>query len=217
MRLGMPRPAASVAAAVLVAVAIFAFFGHAFLNYDSFYALVWGKDVVHGIAPDYKVPVAPTPHPLAIAVGAILSPFGDSAEDVFLALVLLAMGAIAVALYRLGRELYAWPVGLLAAAIYATRVPPDNFGIRGYVDLPAIAFILWAAVLEARRPRRGWPVLVLLGLAGLLRPEAWLFIAAYWLWLFPALDWPARLRFAALAAAAPVIWGVSDLLVTGDA
>jgi hypothetical protein len=85
------------------------------------------------------------------------------------------------------------------------------------VDLPAIAFIVWAAVLEARRPRRGWPVLVLLGLAGLLRPEAWLFIAAYWLWLFPALDWPARLRYAALAAAAPAIWLLSDLLVTGDA
>jgi hypothetical protein len=213
----MPRPLASAVAAVLVAVAIFAFFGHAFLNYDSFYALVWGKDLVHGIGPDYKVPIAPTPHPLATAVGALLSPFGDSAEDLFLALVLLAMGAIAVALYRLGRELYSWPVGLLAAAIYATRVPPDNFGIRGYVDLPAIAFVLWAAVLEARRPRRGWPVLVLLGLAGLLRPEAWLFIAAYWLWLFPALDWPGRLRYAALAAAAPVIWGVSDLLVTGDA
>jgi hypothetical protein len=217
LRRRIPSPLASAVAAVLVAGAIFAFFGHAFLNYDSFYALVWGKDLVHGIAPDYKVPVAPTPHPLAIAVGAALSPFGDGAEDLFLAIVLLAMGFLAVALYRLGRQLYAWPVGLLAAAIYATRVPPANFGIRGYVDLPAIAFVLWAAVLEARRPRRGWPVLVLLGLAGLLRPEAWLFIGAYWLWLFPALDWPAGLRSAALAAAAPVIWGVSDLLVTGDA
>src|SRR3954449_4694011 len=97
-------------AALVVAAVIFAFFGHAFLNYDSFYALVWGKDLVHGIAPDYEVPVAPTPHPLATAVGMVLSPFGDSAEDLFLALVLLAMGALAVGLYRLGRELYAWPV-----------------------------------------------------------------------------------------------------------
>src|SRR5947208_663758 len=217
LRRRMPQPVASAVAAVLGAVAIFAFFGHAFLNYDSFYALVWGKDLVHGIAPDYQVPVAPTPHPLATAAGMALSPFGDGAEDLFLALVLLAVGALAVGLCRLGRELYAWPVGLMAAAIYATRVPPDNFGIRGYVDLASIAFVVWAAVLEARRPRRGWPVLVLLGLAGLLRPEAWLFIAAYWLWLFPALDWPGRVRYAALAAAAPAIWGVSDLPVTGDA
>src|SRR3954453_9544737 len=213
----MPKSVGGAVAAVLVAVAIFAFFGHAFLNYDSFYALVWGKDLVHGIAPDYKVPVAPTPHPLAIAVGAALSPFGDSAEDLFLALVILSMGALGVALYRLGRELYDWPVGLFAAVIYLTRAPPANFGHRAYVDLPTIAFILWAAVLEARRPRRGWPVLVLLGLAGLLRPEAWLFIAAYLLWLFPALAWPGRMRYAPLAAAAPLIWGVSDLLVTGDA
>ena len=160
----------------------------------------------------------PTPHPLAIAVGMPVSTiFGDHAEDVMLGLVIVAIGFLVVGLYRLGSELFAWPVGVLAAAIFATRVPPLNFGIRGYVDLPAIAFVVWGAVLESRRPRRGWPVLVLLGLAGLLRPEAWLYAGAYWLWLFPARDWPARLRLLALAAAAPVIWGVSDLLVTGDA
>src|SRR5437763_14132344 len=83
LRRRLPSPVASAVAAVLVAVAIFAFFGHAFLNYDSFYALVWGKDLVHGITPDYKVPVAPTPHPLATLVGMVLSPFGDHSEDLF--------------------------------------------------------------------------------------------------------------------------------------
>ena len=204
-------------AAGLLALLVFAFFGHAFLNYDSFYALVWGDDLVHGRAPQYDVPIAPTPHPLAIAAGALASPLGDGAEDALLALVLLSIGFLLVGLYRLGRESFAWPVGVLAAAIFATRVPPLNFGIRGYVDLPAVAFVVWAAVLEARRPRRGWPVFALLGLAGLLRPEAWLFLLAYWLWTFPACDWPARLRYAALAAAAPAIWGIGDLLVTGDA
>ncbi|HEX8073702.1 MAG TPA: hypothetical protein VF545_01860 [Thermoleophilaceae bacterium] len=204
-------------AACLLASLLFAFFGHAFLNYDTFYALVWGDDLVHGRTPQYDVPVAPTPHPLATAVGALASPLGDGAEDALLALVLVSMGFLLVGLYRLGRESFAWPVGVLAAAIFATRVPPLNFGIRGYVDLPAAAFVVWAAVLEARRTRRGWPVFALLGLAGLLRPEAWLFLAAYWLWLFPACGSPARLRYAALALAAPVIWGVSDLLVTGDA
>jgi hypothetical protein len=204
-------------AAVVVALLILAFFGHAFLNYDTFYALVWGDDLIHGRTPQYEVPVAPTPHPLATAVGALASLFGDAGEGVMLGVVLLSIGFLVVGLYRLGRESFAWPVGVLAAAIFATRVPPLNFGIRGYVDLPAIALIVWAAVLEARRPRRGWPVLVLLGLAGLLRPEAWLFIAAYWLWLFPARDRPARIGLGALAAAAPAIWLASDLLVTGDA
>jgi hypothetical protein len=59
--------------------------------------------------------------------------------------------------------------------------------------------------------------MVLLALAGLLRPETWLLSAAYWLWLARSLDWPARVRLGALAAAAPALWLVSDLVVTGDA
>ena len=203
-------------AAGLIGLAIFAAFGHAFLNYDSFYALLWGDDVAHGRLPQYDVPVAPTPHPLATLVGALLSPLGDSTEDAFLALGLLAMGALCVGLFRLGQELYAWPVGVLAALILVTREPILNFGIRGYVDLPAVALVVWAAVLEARRPRRGTAVLVLLAAAGLLRPEVWLFAAAYWLWVAPPLGRPGRLRLAALAAAAPVLWMLSDLLVTGN-
>jgi len=203
-------------AAALIAVGVFVAFGHSFLNYDSFYSLVWGSDLLAGREPQYDVSVAPTPHPLAIAVGAVLSPLGDSAEDALLAIVLLSLGAIGVGLFRLGKELYAWPVGLLAAAIFLTRVPVLNFGIRGYVDLPTIALIVWAAVLEARRPRSGPPVLALLALAGLLRPEAWLFAAAYWLWMAPACNWEVRLRLASLAAVAPILWSLSDLLVTGD-
>src|SRR4051812_6050318 len=211
------RALPNVLAAALVGALVFAYFGHAFLNYDTFYALVWGDELAGGLTPQYDIPVAPTPHPLAIAVGVLASRFGDAGEGVMLALVLFAIGWVAVGLYRLGRESFAWPVGVLAAGIFATRGPPLNFGIRGYVDLPAIGFVVWAAVLEARRPRRGWPVLVLLGLAGLLRPEAWLFIAAYWLWLLPGRGWRERLVLGLLAAAAPAIWLVSDLAVTGDA
>ena len=198
------------AAAAVLGLLVFAAFGHTFLNYDTFYSLVWGDDLVHGRQPQFEVPVAPTPHPLAIAAGALVSPLGDGAEEVLLGLVILSIGFIAVGLFRLGHELFAWPVGVLAAAIFLTRVPPLNFGIRGYVDLPTIALIVWAAVLEVRRPRRGAAVLVLLGLAGLLRPEAWLLAGVYWLWI----GRPARLL--PLAAAAPVLWALTDLLVTGD-
>jgi hypothetical protein len=204
------RLSLTAAAAALGGLLLFAAFGHAFLNYDTFYSLVWGDDLVHGRQPQFEVPVAPTPHPLALVAGALASPFGDGAEDVLLGLVIVSIGFIAVGLFRLGHELFAWPVGVLAAAIFITRVPPLNFGIRGYVDLPTIALIVWAAVLEARRPRRGAAVLVLLGLAGLLRPEAWLLAAVYWLWL------GRPLRLLPLAAAAPLIWALMDLLVTGD-
>ncbi|HEX8646721.1 MAG TPA: hypothetical protein VF715_07445 [Thermoleophilaceae bacterium] len=214
------------AAAAVVGLAVFAAFGHSFLNYDTFYSLVWGDQLAGGAKPDFEVPVAPTQHPLALAAGALVSPLGDGAEEALLALVILSIGAIAVGLFRLGHELFAWPVGVLAAAIFLTRVPPLNFGIRGYVDLPTIALIVWAAVLEVRRPRRGAAVLVLLGLAGLLRPEAWLLAGAYWLWLAAGEAAPAggrrlrldarALRLALLAAAAPLLWALIDLLVTGD-
>jgi hypothetical protein len=206
-------------AASAIGALVFAWFGHAFLNYDTFYALVWGSDVAHGRTPDYTVAVAPTPHPLAELVGIVLTPFAARAEDLTLALGLLTLGMLVVGLFRLGQELFGVWAGLLAAAIIVTRVPILNYGIRGYVDLPTAAFVVWAAVLEVRRPRRGTPVLILLALAGLLRPEAWLYAAAYWLWLVTTgpRGRSQIVRWTALAATAPLIWMAADLAVTGSA
>ena len=61
--------------------------------------------------------------------------------------------------------------------------------MRDVFDLPALTGLLLclaALLIETRKPKAGWPVLVLLALAGLLRPEAWLFAGFYFLWL--ALD-----------------------------
>src|SRR5437763_14531726 len=90
-------------AAAVIGALVFAWFGHAFLNYDTFYALVWGSDLAHGRNPDYTVAVAPTPHPLAELVGVILSPFGSSSEDLMLAIGCLALGRLTVGVFRLGR------------------------------------------------------------------------------------------------------------------
>ena len=59
------RALPDVLAAGGIALAIWLFFGHAFLNYDSFYALVWGDQLVHGESPGYEVSLAPTPHPVS--------------------------------------------------------------------------------------------------------------------------------------------------------
>jgi hypothetical protein len=205
-------------AAAVIGALVFAWFGHAFLNYDTFYALVWGSDIAHGRQPDYGVPVAPTPHPLAQLIGIALTPFGAGAEDLMLAIGLLALGMLAVGLFRAGQELFGIWAGILAAAIILTRVPILSYGIRGYVDIPTAAFVVWAVVLEARRPHRGAPVLVLLGLAGLLRPEAWLYAAAYWFWLMTTAPRDQRrvAQWTLLAAAAPLIWLFSDLVITGN-
>src|SRR2546421_792638 len=198
----------------VIGALVFAWFGHAFLNYDPFYALVWGGDLAHGRTPDYRVPVAPTPHPLAVLAGEAASLLGDAGEAAMLALVIFALGALVVGVFRLGEQLFNRPVGMLAALIVATRVPLLNYGIRGYVDIVEIAFVVWAAVLEARSPRRGGRVLVLLALAGLLRPEAWLYAGAYWLWLFPAPTRGERIVLGVLVLLPPLLWGLGDLAIS---
>ena len=152
-----------------LAGATWALFSRAFLNYDTLYALIWGRDLAQGQTPDFEFTLAPTPHPLATAVGALASLFGtDGGYTVMLAVALLSFGVLLWAIFRLGQVAFAWPVGLLAALVVATRVPFLSQGVRAYVDIPFLALVVLAAVLEVQRPRRGWPVLGLLALAGLV-------------------------------------------------
>ena len=105
---------------------------------------------------------------------------------------------------------------MLAVALVATRETVVFYGPLAYLDFPYAALVVWAATLESRSPRRGTPVLVLLTVAGLLRPEAWLLAGLYWLWLAPSLSRPLALRALALIAAAPCLWGLFDLITAGD-
>src|SRR6185437_5354612 len=52
--------------------------------YDSFYALLWGRDLLHAHLPDFHVYRGPTEHPLAIAFGAFCSLFGAVAARLLL-------------------------------------------------------------------------------------------------------------------------------------
>ncbi len=194
--------------------------GVGFANYDTLYALVWGQQLDRGQTPSYGIPIAPTPHPLVEALGAVLAPLGPRAtEDVTVALGLLALSACAWAVYRLGALWFNRPAGALAALLLITRVPILSYGVRAYVDVPYLLLVLCALIVEGRRSRAGWRVLALLGLAGLLRPEAWVFSGLYWLYLV-IVNRGLRTRrqlawLALLAVAAPLIWVASDWLVTG--
>jgi hypothetical protein len=199
----------------LIAVVLYLVFSGGFPANDSWHTLLWGLELARGQVPDYEAPLAPTPHPLLILYAAVLSPIGGANPALQLT-CMIAFGAVALGLVKLGTRLYALPVGLLAAAVLLTRDQFLNLGVRGNVDVLALAPIVWAAVLETGRSRRGWPVLVLLLIAGLIRPEAWLLSLAYWLWLLPRRRWGARIGLGALAAAAPLLWALSDFLVTGD-
>jgi hypothetical protein len=208
--------AIDLAAVLGVAVAMLAVAGHVFPNYDAFYALIWGSDLLGGRTPDFYAPGAPAPHPLLNAFAAVADAFGKPAAVEILRLSgPLTVGALCVGLFRLGEAVWDRQAGAVAAAIMFTREPTLIAGARSYVDVPTAALIVWAAVLEARRPRRGAPVLVLLALAGLLRPEVWLLSALYLAWVLRARGRADRGRLVALAASGPALWILSTLLITG--
>ncbi len=176
----MAAPVGIVAGAVLLRVIS----GVGFANYDTLYALAWGGQLSRGSSPAYDLPVAPTPHPLVEGLGVILSPLSARGiENVTVWLGFLALSACGWVLYRLGAEWFGRAAGALAALILLTRVPIVSDGVRAYVDVPYLFLVLSAVLVESTRRRAGAPVLALLALAGLLRPEAWVFSGLYWLYL----------------------------------
>jgi len=163
--------------------------GVGFVNYDTLYALAWGGQLSRGSTPAYGVPIAPTPHPLVEIIGVVLAPLGPhAAVEATIALAFIALSTCTWILYELGARWFGRAAGALAALLLITRVPVISYGVRAYIDIPYLALVLGAVLVESRRPRAGWPVLALLALAGLLRPEAWVFSGCYWLYL---IVWPA--------------------------
>lgn len=203
---------------VIVGVPLLYFlvYGPPYLNYDASYSLVWAHDIASGFTPDYNGFIAPTPHPLQTFVSFLALPLGSATTGVLAWLVMLSFGALCWIVYLIGRELFNDWVGVLAAIVIVTRPAFAKNVLAAYQDIPFILFVCWALLLELRRPRRGAPVLVLLALAGLLRPEAWVLSGLYWLWLWPARDMRGRVLLALLVASAPVLWAISDWAITGD-
>jgi len=187
-------------------------------TYDSYYALIWGRDVLHLHLPVFAVYRAPTEHPLAIAFGVLVSIFGHYADRLMILGAIGCFVALVAGMYRLGRIAFGPVVGATAALLLLSRVHYAYLAAQGYLDFAYMALVVWAGALEAARPRRGSVVFGLLALAGLLRPEAWLLSGIYFLWCaVPApRDWRARARDLALTVAGPVLWALTDLIVTGD-
>ena len=121
-----------------------------------------------------------------------------------------------VVMYLFTQRLLGRLIALIALAVMVTRTDMQLLALRAMFDLPFYLLVFGAALLELRRPRCGWPVLALLALAGLLRPEAWLIAGVYWLYLAPVTPRPVLVRYALLVVAAPLLWMAWDLVVTGE-
>ncbi|MEA2220546.1 MAG: hypothetical protein QOJ35_3172, partial [Solirubrobacteraceae bacterium] len=185
-------------------------------DYDAYHHLVWGRDLLRGVAPGFETFAAPTEHPLYLALAALLSLAGEHADRLLVLATVLSLVALTAGAYALGRELFGtWPA-LLGALFVGSSFAFLLYAVRAFVDVPFLALVVWAATLELRRPRRGLAPMALLAAAGLLRPEAWVLAGLYWLWCARARALPARLGLLGLVALAPAGWALVDLAVTGD-
>ena len=186
----------------------------AYPGYDPLYALIWGGELARLELPSIDAYRAPTAHPLTIALGALLSPLGRGAAQALIVINLACYAALIAGVYRLARVAISPLAGWAAALLLLSRLDFAFFAVRGYVDIPYLALVAWSAALLAQG-RRGGLVWALLIAAGLLRPEGWVLLVLYAVyrgWYAGARE---RLRYAALALSAPIVWLAMDVAVTG--
>lgn len=190
-------------------------------SYDPWAWLVWGRELA---ALELDTSGGPSWKPLPVLVTAALSPLGDAAPELWLALARAAWLLSLALAWRLaarlappeaGRGLRA-AAGLVAAVSLVLLVEPQTAWLRHFAhgfSEPLLVALLLAAADRHLDERRGQTLGLLLA-ASLLRPEPWPLLA-----LYAVLAWRARpsLRPAAAAAlaAVPVLWLGGDWLGSG--
>ncbi len=190
-------------------------------NYDSYYTLLWARELWDGQLPVFDAFRAPTEHPLSILFSMFLTPFGVGVDRFLVLCAMASVAALAAGVYQLAKLTFNRWVGLTAGLLLLVNWNLIFLAVRGYLDITYMALVVWAAVLEARRPRRGWPVLLLLALAGLLRPEAWVLCGLYGLWMawehgFRRIFTRRGIAWLAVSVVPTLIWLGVDFVVTGD-
>lgn len=220
-----PRPAERAAKlklglifAAIVSIALAAL-GLAYPGGDARFAIGWGNAIVNGDVPSFDG-IVPTKHPLTLAIGAIFSLPGDQvARFVFEALSIFSFIALGWVVYRLAAMVANRAAGLLAGAFVLTRPEVTEQAVSAGKELPFVALILLGLVFALEGPRENrYRVLAALGVAGLIRPEAWLLAGAFavWIWWLGLPKGSSRSALVVVALAAPLAWMATDLVLTGD-
>lgn len=183
---------------------------------DTYASLDWGRDLIGGWAPSIQ---NRTFHPLLVAAGGALSPFGSVAPTLVVVLCLAAYMSLPLAGWRVVHLLgFAQPAPALASfLLFASPLLPV-LAFVAYNDILFAVCIMWAIAFDLQqRPGRAWG---LLSIAGLIRPEAWVFSGTYaalrWLDAGKPHDLRPCLSFAARAVAPALLWLASEWALFGD-
>jgi hypothetical protein len=194
--------------AVLVGAATLAL--PATLGYDAWAWTVWGRQLAHL---DLATTAGPSFKPLPVLALAPLSVLGAATPVVWMGLMRAAAVLSLLLAYRLGARLAGPLAGAVAALGLALSADLYRTALLGSAEPVLIALTLGAADRHLAG-RRDW-ALVLIALAGLIRPEAWVLLGAYGVYV-----WLSEPGLRPLAAAAvilpPVLWLGMDWIGSGD-
>jgi hypothetical protein len=194
--------------AVLVGAATLAL--PATLGYDAWAWTVWGRQLAHL---DLATTAGPTFKPLPVLALAPLSVLGAATPVVWMGLMRAAAVLSLLLAYRLGARLAGPLAGAIAALGLALSADLYRTALLGSAEPVLIALTLGAADRHLAG-RRDW-TLVLVALAGLIRPEAWVLLGAYgaYVWLNePGL----RALVVAAVVLPPALWLGMDWIGSGD-
>ena len=180
------------------------------LGYDAWAWTVWGRELAHL---DLATTAGPSFKPLPVLALAPLSVLGAATPVVWMGLMRAAAVLSLMLAYRLGARLAGPLAGAVAALSLALSADLYRTALLGSAEPVLIALTLGAADRHLAG-RRDW-ALVLIALAGLIRPEAWVLLGAYGVFV-----WLREPRLRPLVAAAvvlpPALWLGLDWIGSGD-
>ena len=207
-RLGWPRSrSSSWRSATLVGFVVYP----TYPNYDSYYSLLWGRELLHGTTPSLRrLPRADRASAGDRVRRAARRCWATARDRVMVGCTLVvASSCWSRASTALARAAFTPLVGLVAAraAVHALRLPVPGRARLHRHPVPGARRLGRRARGRAPAARRRRSACCSPA-PGCMRPEAWLLIGLYLLWMRAgARPWrDARSRYAALAAVGPVIW-----------
>lgn len=209
------RPAGLLAAMLIAfaaALGITVLLGEPVAN-DANAWLAWAGQLSDGAFPAFQTGPSWKPLPVLITVAPALFSTSAAAFMWMLAVRFCAL-ATSVLLYCLTERRWGRFAGVIAATMPLLIPDWATATITGLSEPVMVAAAL--AALEAELRGRTRPALLLAVIACLIRPEAWVFLAAYAAWLLGREGAKEAPALAAAAAAVLVGWGLPALGSHGD-
>jgi hypothetical protein len=180
------------------------------VGYDPYNWVIWGREILHGSL-DTRGGTAWKPLPVFFTV--LLAPAGPAAPVLWLVIDRAVAVAALIGIVRVGARL-AGPAAGIVAAVAVVLIGDQLISFwTGTADWLLVAPAVWA--IDSALARRRVLAFGCLCAAGLVRPEAWPFMAIAGLWVLRE-DRSRLALVAGLGLAVPLAWLVPQWIGSGS-